>query len=157
MSKPEGGEPDPAIAAALFCENVLVERDGTHSFIRVVDSVAMFADASVDLTKEHTLTHPLALAVVLRSREVTGTARITIRHTPPPGGTRLEGLPTGAEIELSRGHLTVASVRLTGGQVGAGLHEFEIRMSGGARTVASMRVDVSTPIEAAKEPQRALD
>lgn len=141
MTTREGDrEPDPTIAAALFCENVLFERDGTHSFIRIVDAVAMVADPSVDLTAEQALTHPLCLAIVLRSRKLDGTVRLTVSHTPPRGGTRLEGLPTGAPVDVSPGRLTVASVRLTGGHVAQGTHVFEVRIAGGARLSTSVDV-----------------
>jgi hypothetical protein len=132
---------------------VLVERDGTHSFIRIVDSVAMYADKSVDLSREQTLTHPLFLAIVLRSRDIDGTVRITVLHTPPAGGSKFEGLPTGAEIDVSTGHLTVASVRLTGGQVAAGTHSFEVRINGGAKATATMSVHFSHAERAPEEPQ----
>lgn len=151
----QGADHDPAIAAALFCENVLVERDGTHSFIRIVDSVSLIADASVDLSKEQTLTHPLALAVALRSREASGTIRITIRHTPPPNGTKLEGLPQAAELEIAPGRLTVATVHLTGGQVAAGRHMFEIRVVGGA--VTAMPFDVHFNHASELAPPRPQD
>jgi hypothetical protein len=141
MTTREGAaEPDPTIAAVLFCENVLFERDGTHSFIRIVDAVAMVADPSVDLTAEQSLTHPLCLAVVLRSQKLDGTVRLTVNHTPPPGGSKLEGLPTGAPVDVSAEHLTVASIRLTGGHVAQGRHAFDIRVAGGARVTTSIDV-----------------
>lgn len=136
-------ERDPAIAALLFCENVLVERDGTHSFIRVIDSVAMVADTTVNLEAEQSLTHPVCLAVVLRSRKLDGTVRLTVHHVPPAGGTKLEGLPTGAPVDVSPGHLTVASIRLTGGHVAAGEHTFEVRVAGGAKATVSLDVHFS--------------
>ena len=145
MPRRETPEQDPSIAAAVFCENVLVERDGTHSFIRIVDSVSMYAGEGISIEGEHTLTHPLVLAIVLSSENVDGTKRITVRHTPPSKGTKLEGLPQSAEIDVAPGRLTVASVRLTGGQVGAGRHVFEIRIGGGAVASASLEVHVSRP------------
>ncbi len=147
-------EHDPEIAAAIFCENVLVERDGTHSFIRIVDSVSMSADEDVDLNTDHTLTHPLSLAIVLRSKTFAGTKHITIRHTPPGKGTALEGLPKGAEIEVSPGRLTVASVQLTGGQVSGGIHVFEIRIGGGQVVKATLEVHFGKkqPVEATDMP-----
>lgn len=140
MTKRDAPDHDPSIAAAIFCENVLFERDGTHSFIRVVDSVSMYAGEGVDLSDEQILTHPLALAIVLRSEKAEGTKRITVRHTPPPNGTKLEGLPQGAEIDVSPGRLTVATVQLTGGHVAAGRHVFEIRIGGGAVVRAPLEV-----------------
>ena len=145
MAKRDNPAQDPSIAAAVFCENVLVERDGTHSFIRVVDSVSMYAGTDTDLDQEHVLTHPLALAIVLRSEDADGTKHITVRHTPPPNGAKLSGLPQAADIDVSPGRLTVATVRLTGGQVAAGRHVFEIRIGGGAIAKATLEVHVQRP------------
>ena len=135
---------DPSIAAAVFCENVLVERDGTHSFIRIVDSVAMLAEG-IDLEQEQPLNHPLMLAFALRSTKSDGTKRVTVIHKPPAGGTKLEGLPQAAEIGVSPGRLTVGTVRLTGGHVAAGTHEFEIRVVGGAIALAALEVHLQRP------------
>jgi len=145
MAKRDAPDHDPSIAAALFCENVLFERDGTHSFIRIVDSVSMYAGEGIDLADEHVLNHPLSLAIVLRADKKQGTQRITVRHTPPSGGTKLEGLPQAAEIDVSPGRLTVATVRLTGGEVAAGRHAFEIRIVGGAVVTATLEVHVQRP------------
>lgn len=145
MAKRDAPDHDPSIAAAVFCENVLVERDGTHSLIRVVDSVSMYAGDGVEIDQEHALTHPLALAIILRSENADGTKHITVRHTPPPNGTKLGGLPQAADIDVSPGRLTVATVRLTGGHIAAGRHVFEIRIGGGAIAKAPLEVHVQRP------------
>ncbi len=141
MAKKERtGAHDPEVAAAVFCETVLVERDGTHSFVRIIDAVRMLAPPGVDLKEAQALTHPLALGIVLRSRNAEGSRRITVRHRPPAGGAPLGGLPTDAEVVVLPGRSTLATVRLTGGAVVAGRHEFEVRVGG--RSLATVPLDI---------------
>lgn len=141
MAKKErSGEPDPSLAGAFFCEQVLFERDGTHSFIRVVDSIAMNTSESVSLDAPQTLTHPLCLAIVLRSRNASGERAISVRHTPPAAGVKLEGLPEQAPVEVAPNRVMVATVRLTGGEMTAGRHVFEVRLGG--RTLANVPLEV---------------
>ena len=76
--------PWPHVAAAFFCERVLIERDGAASAIRIVDT--MIAEVPNELGVNQGIPVDLTIFVSLKAGEFKGIASVAVQHTPP-GGT----------------------------------------------------------------------
>lgn len=81
VSETEG----PYLAAAVFCEKVLQEKDGVVSLIRVVDRLIFEARGAGAPGKMPTLTSNLNLFISLKSGFAKGSYSVTIEGQTPTG------------------------------------------------------------------------
>ena len=84
VSETEG----PFLAAALFCEKVLQEKDGVLSLIRVVDRI-IHGGGPAAPERMPPITANLALVIALKSGFARGSYAVTVQPTTPSG----RGLP----------------------------------------------------------------
>lgn len=75
----------PFLAAAFFCENILEDKDGTLSAIRIVDRVTQQATGPGAPKDMPPLTVTLWMLVVLRSGKARGRRTISLRPEGPSG------------------------------------------------------------------------
>src|SRR6266404_6364932 len=65
----------PYLAAAVFCESVLEEKDGVHSAVRIVDQLNIIVDSSAPHdfpSKEHPLPIRINALIMFRSGDSPG-------------------------------------------------------------------------------------
>lgn len=82
---PSGG---PWLQTAVFCENVIEDREGVLSLIRVVDRVIIQAVGGTPPTEMPETEHQLRLAVMLKSGEARGRYTLRFDIEGPDGITR---------------------------------------------------------------------
>jgi hypothetical protein len=96
-------KPLPYLTAALFCEKILQEVDGSVSVIRIADRVQLKASIqgmSPEAVKELNLLATLHGIICLKSGDVVGDFTINIAPTSPSG----KKLPVAkAEVTLNGG------------------------------------------------------
>ena len=88
---PTGG---PYLMAAFFCEKVLIEQDGTVSFIRVIDKFSISGQSEqmpLTILRFH-------IVVMVKSGAFRGLGNFTI--TPfTPAGSQMTSIPLRAQLE----------------------------------------------------------
>ncbi len=84
MDAPTG----PYLIAACLCEKVLVEQDGVHSLVRIVDRIT-HREAGPNATEEMPSIHyPLHLFISLKPGGTLGSYQIIVRMMKPDGSTQ---------------------------------------------------------------------
>ncbi len=85
LPAPLGG--GPYLAAALFCEQVLDEKDNVKSLIRVIDRLMVQASGREVPDAMPPITRDLVAVLIFKSGDARGTVPVTIRLTRPSGIT----------------------------------------------------------------------
>lgn len=103
----------PYLAAALFCERVLEEKDGVISIVRVVDRVIQTASGPDAPEQMPPLNYGLTALIALKSGKATGSVQVRIDMEPPSGlvkpGPSMTFLMEGAD----RGQNLIMRMQMT--------------------------------------------
>jgi hypothetical protein len=110
-------KPKPYVQVAAVCESALEEKDGVFSAIRIIDTITVEAEPP-SLPQNIVPTVQFAIVVFLKSGDVTGQSRVSIKMRRPSGAVVeagswpivLNGGEHGANI--------IAKTRLETGEVG---------------------------------------
>lgn len=91
----------PFLDAAFICEEVIKEKDGTYSAIRMVNRI-IFHEQTFDLNT--VISIPLILVISFKAGDVTGTRHLSLRITGPSGKRKpLEGFRFPQPLEFLGG------------------------------------------------------
>jgi len=126
----------PYVGAALICERVIQETDGVLSIVRVVETftVAPIRDLPAGVKRGIEFT----LLIMLKSGDVKGKSKVSIRLRYPSGKTKPMG---DHEIVLEGGHSGIQVIIQT--RVGIeewGVHWFDIAWEGQMLTSIPLRL-----------------
>lgn len=77
----------PHIIAALICENVLTERDGVNSCIRIIDKVTIVAEGPQAPATMPLRILPIKIFLCLKNGKAQGNVTLEIRFIKPLGGS----------------------------------------------------------------------
>lgn len=155
--------PMPYLAAALFCEKVMVEVDGVASLHRVVDIVNLQritiedgspiptsiirphqAGASISGMQVMSPLSGLVIYIALKSGEYEGTGEVELRAHKPDGTELKSKQPTKVTVELKGGAMG-ANVAINIGMIFdvSGVYWFDVFFNGEPLTRMPLTVSVS--------------
>lgn len=75
----------PYLAAALFCERVLEEKDGVLSIVRIIDRVIQSASGTSAPDRMPPLSYALTALILLKSGQAKGTFQVRVDMESPSG------------------------------------------------------------------------
>lgn len=102
----------PWLQAAVFCENVIQDREGVLSLIRVVDRVIIRAVGDTPPAEVPETEHELRMVVMLKSGDARGRRGLQVDMESPDGITRV-GPPISVQLEGgNRGMNVIVPMRL---------------------------------------------
>lgn len=156
----------PHLAAAVFCERVLVETDGVATLVRIIDIVNI-ERIKLAAPRVSSPTMPrgpsgagmvlgaLQLYVALKSGDFSGEGEVTIKAFRPSGEEIVSKTPPSIRIELKGGHFG-ANVAINLGITfeDNGVHWFEVHFENELLTRVPLSVVVweQTTENAPSEP-----
>jgi hypothetical protein len=142
--EPADREPDgPFLVAALLCERVIEEKDGSVSAIRVVDEIRLDLETPEPGAVQVVVPLSLALLVAIRSAEIDRMYELSItlrtpsgkrRRLSPPGRLQPRGSVAGANF--------IAKMQFATNEEGT--HYFDIELDNRFLTRVPLNVVVTT-------------
>lgn len=129
----------PYVSVAALCENVLDEKDGVLSAIRLIDIITISVPTPKIVGQTQLVPIPITILIALKSGSATGRRIITVTLTVPNGQTIstkdtfpvfLEGDEKGANVIIKTNVLTP----------GDGLFWFNVLLDGELLTRIPLRV-----------------
>jgi hypothetical protein len=122
----------PHLIAALICERILHELDGSLSAIRIVDSLVVSLDPKADLSHPPTMHIKQQMLLVLQAGEFEGEAQIEVNWIPPSG---IQGEAFRRNFPFERGSYKrnlIVNLLLSTNE--PGIHWFPVIINGKERT-----------------------
>jgi hypothetical protein len=124
-------ETGPFVAAAFFCEKVLTEGDGTHTYVRVIDRMSVEAVGPAERAAEleeglAKIQNDLVLVVTLRAGRALGSFQVAV-VAERPSGQRVQ-TPANMDVHFPPGEDGGVNIHLNFFVSGEeeGLHWFDI-------------------------------
>jgi hypothetical protein len=144
---------DPYLTAAIICEKILIEADGSATAIRIADIINIPAEQNLPLGEIVAL--PLCLLILIKSGDFRGQKSLAIRAINP-SGQREESISMPLTFtDPPEGGQQVRSPVIPLKWDGAGLYIFEIVLDDKVYGRVPLRVNVlpKEPSEATNPPE----